>query len=168
MHNAYAQYPLIKKRRTSISRFHVHELYPFATITFKGKTQTGLQENYVVEGYMGGLGYSIASAHKFKKIGYGFALEPQYNNILSDALFGTPVRLEDIKVPLMFKISNENKADFGIYPFFNSISFGGYMSRNLAISPNFSMNKWDYGACASLEFGLFYVDLKFNYFYSFK
>lgn len=168
VHLSHAQYPLIKKRRTGISRIHVHEFYPFATITFKGKTQTGIQNNYVVEGYMGGLGYSFVSAQKFKKIGYGFAIEPQYNNILSNALYGTPVRLQDIKAPLMFKISNENKADFGIYPFFHSFSFGGYLSRNLAITPEFDMNDWDYGASASFEFGLFYIDLKFNYFYSLK
>ncbi|SFT47216.1 hypothetical protein SAMN05216474_0748 [Lishizhenia tianjinensis] len=164
----YGQYPLIKKRRTSISRINVHELYPFGTITFKGKTQTGTQKNYVVEGYMGGVGYSYVSAQKFKKIGFGFAIEPQYNNILSDALYGTPVRLQDVKLPLMFKISNENDAEFGIYPFFNSFSLGAYTSRNLAITPEQAMNTWDYGLSAALEFGLFYLDLKFNYFYSLK
>lgn len=164
----FGQYPLLKKRKTHISRIQVAELYPFVTATYKGKTQYGDYQNYVKQGYMFGVGYSFVSAQKFKRIGYGFALEPQITYLESTSLNGPLFRHQDIKLPVMFKISNENKAEFGVYPFFNSFSIGGFISNNISLRDDQEIDKLDYGLSAALEFGLAYVDLKFNYFYSFK
>lgn len=164
-----AQYPYnVKRKKTSKNRYNVVELYPFVQYLAKGSAEIGSTSNYTEKGFMTGLGFSYVSAKKFTDIGFGFSLEPQFSSFTATGFSNPVVKLQEIKLPLQLKVSNENEPDVGFYPFFHSLQFGAYASQFIASSREEEFDKFDYGLVGELELGVLVIDLKLNYFLSLK
>lgn len=164
-----AQYPYnVKRKKTSKNRYNVVELYPFVQYLAKGSAEIANTNNYIEKGFMTGLGFSYVSARKYKDIGIGFSLEPQFSSFTATGFSNPVVKLQEIRLPIQLKFSNENEPDLGFYPFFHSIQFGGYVSQFLATSREEEFDKFDYGLVGELELGVLVLDLKLNYFMSLK